>query len=57
MNKYIPSNITIQDIADAFNKWQQEVKDNPEAYVDIEDFEGDYGVACADKLLQLLKGE
>ncbi len=57
MNSYIPSNITVQDIADAFNKWKQQADDNPQDFVDLEDFEGDYGVACANKLIQLIKGE
>lgn len=47
----------VKALADAFNKWQQEVKENPEAFDDVRDSEGDYGVACAKKLIQLMKGE
>lgn len=48
---------TKQEIADVFNKWQQEVKDTPEAFTDCEVYEGDYGLACATTLIRLMKGE
>lgn len=47
--------ITHQMIVDAFNKWRDEYKANHEGWTDAIDSGDDYGVKCADKLIECMK--
>ena len=47
--------ITRQMIVDAFNEWRDEYKANPEGWTDAIGSGDDYGVKCADKLIECMK--